>query len=224
MSHEIRSPINVILSYVDLIRNSLAENIDNEFLPGFDSIALAGKRIIRTIDLILNMSDLQLGTYDINKKKFDIVSLLKGLVREYIQPATEKNIKINLEIESKRCSLISDEYAVNQIFANLIDNAVKYTDQGTITIKIIAIVRIELLFKFPIRELAFSRIYTCTFTPFSQEEHGYSRRFDGNGLGYHWLKKYCDLLGVEINVKSRKNEGTTFIVTFPVEDKIVKYN
>lgn len=216
MSHEIRSPINVILSYVDLIRNNLLEKIDSELLPGFDSITLAGRRIIRTIDLILNMSDLQLGTYEVNNKKFDITILLKGLVREYIQPADEKNIRINLEIDSRNCLIDSDEYAVNQIFANLIDNAVKYTDRGSITIKVNDDIMNRIVVQVSDTGIGISEEYIpVLFTPFSQEEHGYSRRFDGNGLGLSLVKKYCTLLGIEIQVKSKKNEGTTFTITFP---------
>jgi signal transduction histidine kinase len=136
MSHEIRSPINVILSYVDLIRNNLVEKLNQELIPGFDSITLAGKRIIRTIDLILNMSDLHLGTYNTNNRKFDVEYILNGLIKEYYRQAETKGVKIYLRKDISNSYLFSDEYAVSQIFANLIDNAVKYTNKGEIVVSL----------------------------------------------------------------------------------------
>ena len=219
MSHEIRSPINVILSYVDLIQNNLSEKIDKELLPGFDSIAFAGRRIIRTIDLILNMSDLQLGTYDLNNKEFDIVILLRSLLREYLKPALDKNIKINLEVRASQNNVVSDEYAVNQIFANLLDNAVKYTDEGKISIDISNDKQGKIVVKVSDSGIGISEDYLpVLFTPFSQEEQGYSRKFDGNGLGLSLVKKYCDLLGADISVESVKNKGTTFTVVLPINN------
>jgi PAS domain S-box-containing protein len=219
MSHEIRSPINVILSYVDLIRTNFIEQLNNELIPGFDSITLAGKRIIRTIDLILNMSDLHLGTYDTNNKKFDIEFLINGLIKEYSRQAENKKNKILLKKNISNTFMISDEYAVNQIFANLIDNAVKYTNEGSITIFLSddfsgnTIVRVE------DTGIGISDQYMpFLFTAFSQEEHGYTRKFDGNGLGLSLVKKYCDLLDAEIKVESKKDKGTVFTVVFPAKN------
>jgi PAS domain S-box-containing protein len=217
MSHEIRSPIYIILSYVDIIRESVSNKIDKELLPSFESIKLAGDRIIRTIDLILNMSDLQLGTYEVTYKNFALSSLLKSLIREYLQPATDKNIKIEFEDEAQSSKLVSDEYAVSQIFANLIDNAVKYTQEGTITVKIFNDEASGIITQISDTGIGISEEYIpVLFSPFSQEEQGYTRKYDGNGLGLSLVKKYCDLLGAEISVESKKNKGATFTVKFNI--------
>jgi PAS domain S-box-containing protein len=216
MSHEIRSPINVILSYVDLIKNNLSGKVDEEYLPAFESISHAGKRIIRTIDLILNMSDLQLGTYDLVKKEFDIIALLQDEIREYLHTAKNKNIDIKLKSELNCSYVNSDEYAVNQIFANLLDNAVKYTERGKITVDVNKNDSQQLIIKINDTGIGISEDYLpVLFTPFSQEEQGYSRKFDGNGLGLSLVKKYCDLLDLQISVNSKKNVGTTFTIVFP---------
>lgn len=216
MSHEIRSPINVILSYVDLIKNNLSGKVDPDYLPSFESISFAGKRIIRTIDLILNMSDLQLGTYETTKKEFDIIALLNGLLREYMQSAKNKNLEIEFNTAISAYIVNSDEYAVNQIFANLLDNAVKYTERGKINVDVNKNGSEQLTINITDTGVGISEDYLpVLFTPFSQEEQGYSRKFDGKGLGLSLVKKYCDLLDLQINVNTKKNVGTTFTIIFP---------
>jgi signal transduction histidine kinase len=199
-----------------LIKNNLSGKVDEEYLPAFESISHAGKRIIRTIDLILNMSDLQLGTYDLVKKEFDIIALLQDEIREYLHTAKNKNIDIKLKSELNCSYVNSDEYAVNQIFANLLDNAVKYTERGKITVDVNKNDSQQLIIKINDTGIGISEDYLpVLFTPFSQEEQGYSRKFDGNGLGLSLVKKYYDLLDLQISVNSKKNVGTTFTIVFP---------
>ena len=213
MSHEIRSPINVILSYVDLIRNNIFDQINKELLPGFESITTAGKRIIRTIDLILNMSDLQLGTYEVYKKEFNLKSLIHSLLKEYATAAAKKNIQLNLIEKTNNTLLTNDDYAVGQIFANLIDNAIKYTNKGSVDISILRDSDKKLIVSVSDTGIGISNEYMPKiFTPFSQEENGYSRSYDGTGLGLALIKKYCEIIGANITVESEKGKGTRFTV------------
>ncbi|MGD8782443.1 MAG: PAS domain S-box protein [Ignavibacteria bacterium] len=215
MSHEIRSPIHIILSYVDIIKEMLDDHIrDEDLIESFESITLAGNRIIRTIDLILNMSDLQLGAFECNYKKVDLNHLLESLVREYIRPANNKNVKINFANQADSNIIVTDEYALGQIFANLIDNAVKYTHSGEINVELSNNGSDKFIVRVSDTGIGISPEYIpVLFAPFSQEEQGYTRKFDGNGLGLSLVKNYSDLLGAEIDVESKKNEGTTFTVT-----------
>ncbi len=213
MSHEIRSPINVILSYADLIRSNIVDQINKELLPGFESISTAGKRIIRTIDLILNMSDLQLGTYDVVKKEFDVKNLIISLIREYSSAAAKKNLQLNFVEETKNTLLTNDDYAVSQIIANLIDNAIKYTKEGNVDVILYRDEKDNMLVCVSDTGIGISEEYMPKlFTPFSQEEHGYSRTYDGTGLGLALIKKYCEIISADIFVESKKGEGTKFTV------------
>jgi len=129
MSHEIRSPVNVILSFSNLIKTEVEDKIEPELKAGFYSIANAGRRIIRTIDLLLNMSEVQTGTYDYIPKNINIKSdIITNLLFEYEQVAKEKGLELKLDINKEVTAMELDEYTVNQIFANLIDNAIKYTN------------------------------------------------------------------------------------------------
>jgi len=215
MSHEIRSPVNVILSFSNLIKSEVGDKIDPEIRAGFSSIFHSGKRIIRTIDLLLNMSEMQTGTYDYIPREINIkTDVIEGLILEYKPFAKEKNISMELIEEAEIKNMYLDEYTVNQIFANLIDNALKYTHSGSIKIRI-GKKNNQYFVSVEDSGIGIKQEYIpFLFDAFTQEEQGYKRRFEGNGLGLALVKKYCELNSADIKVESKKGVGTKFTVTF----------
>ncbi|MBU2492081.1 MAG: PAS domain S-box protein [Bacteroidetes bacterium] len=218
MSHEIRSPINTMVSFTSLIEDELHDKSNKELEVCFTGIDSASKRVIRTIDLILNMSELQLGTYEISRRNINISDILYNLLIEYMKIASSKKIELNLHVESENVIINSDEYAVSQIFANLLDNAIKYTNKGRVDLSLVENEKGQIIVKISDTGIGISPEYLENlFEPFSQEEQGYSRKFEGNGLGMSLVKRYCDLINAEISVESEKNKGTTFTVILPKE-------
>ena len=216
MSHEIRTPVNTILSFSSLIKEELSLYADEDLIYGFTGIESASKRLIRTIDLILNMSDIQLGTHEYFPKEIDICTdILENLVVEYRVPVHEKKIKVNLKKMDPNLKVVGDSYTINQIFANLIDNAIKYTKEGSISIECGRNKVDELYVSVIDTGVGISEDYLPKlFDQFSQEDKGYTRKFEGNGLGLALVKKYCELNNSEITVESKKNIGTKITVTF----------
>lgn len=217
MSHEIRSPINNILGHISLVKMFIEGNsyMDEDLNFSFDAIDNSSKRIVRTIDAILNMSDLSLGTYKPNKKKIDIRAIVESLYNEYKSAAERKNLRLAINNNADVCSIFSDDYSVYQIIANLIDNAIKYTKKGGVEITLNN-QKDALEVKISDTGIGISEEYQKDlFTAFSQEEHGYTRKFEGTGLGMSLVKRYCELIGAGIEVESKKEIGTTFTLTFP---------
>ncbi len=216
MSHEIRSPLNVILSFVGLLKEDLAEIATEDMLHSFDSIDSASTRITRTIDLILNMTDLQLGSYESSIEEIDVLETLKRIQSEYNQSAIRKGLDLRLNIQFRRKKINSDKYALVQILSNLIDNAIKYSDKGFIEIFADKNEKKELVIKVKDTGIGISKEFLPNiFNSFSQEEQGYTRSYDGNGLGMALVKKYCDIISADISVKSKKGKGTTFTLVVP---------
>ncbi|MCL5028431.1 MAG: PAS domain S-box protein [Bacteroidetes bacterium] len=215
MSHEIRTPINIMLSYNSLIKDELSNKIDGEWHSAFNSIELAGKRLIRTIDLILNMSMIQSGKIEINLTKVDIYYTLLHLVHEFSIIAEEKNLEVSLSKLVDDMIINSDEYIVSQVFQNLIDNAIKYTKSGKVEIILYRDQEDKLCVDIKDTGIGISQKYLAEmFKPFSQEDTGYARRYEGVGLGLALVKNYLNLLNAEIFVKSEKGKGSVFTVTF----------
>lgn len=216
MSHEIRSPLNVTLSYTDYIQELINGNLTPQLKLCFDAINTSSKRIIRTVDLILNMSELQLGLYEPLFIQFDLVAFcLIKVFNEYKTLAANKNLEFKMSIETIRTKIYGDQYSVSQIFTNLFDNAIKYTNQGKIEVKVFQDNDYNLKVEISDTGIGIAEEYLPRlFDPFSQEEQGYSRGFEGNGLGMALVKKYCDMNNASISVESKKGVGTKFILMF----------
>lgn len=215
MSHEIRTPVNTILSFTSLLKENLEHQLDEELKDSFKIIENGGQRLIRTIDLILNVSQIQSGSLDISPSNLNLVAILRDLVSEFKQAAQKRNLELLFETKQEDHSIFADNYTITQIFANLIHNSIKYTTEGYIKISIFKNNQGEIQVEIKDTGVGMSEEYQeKIFDPFSQEETGYTRKFEGTGLGLTLVRKYCELNNAEIIVESTKNIGTTFIVRF----------
>ena len=218
MSHEIRTPLHAMLSFSKIIREEANKRgyVNKDTARSFDGIDVSGKRIIRTIDLIVNVSQIQTGTYDYTPQIIDIYKeILSAVHQEYLHDAQKSNLEFNLTKEECDLFVLVDRYSVRQIIENLVDNAIKFTKKGAVNISVGRNKEENLYVEISDTGIGMSKEYLQKiFTPFSQEEQGYSRSFDGNGLGLALIKKYCDLNKISAIVKSQKGSGTTFTLTF----------
>ena len=216
MSHEIRTPINTIMNFTSLLQMETENQISGELVGGFNSIKNAADRLLRTINLVLNMSDIESGTYEAHHEYSNIINdVIKPLQLEFRSSAGYKNLDLKLTNNSQDDKVYVDNYTISQILANLVDNAIKYTDKGKIEI-IVEDFNDKL--KIAIRDtgIGISEEYIPKlFNKFSQEEQGYTRRYEGNGLGLALVKKYCEINSTSISVESKKGIGTSFILLIP---------
>jgi PAS domain S-box-containing protein len=218
MSHEIRTPINTLLSFSSLIREETKDKINDELQEYFNYQVRAGNRIIRTIDLILNMSEVQAGSFQLHIKELNLSKLFSEIYNDYKSIAEDKGLVINLFSREEDLKIMADEYSVHQIFSNLIYNSVKYTPNGSITLGI-SKVNNKAIIEVIDTGIGIGEEYLSKlFKPFTQEEQGYTRSFEGSGLGLSLVKKYCDFNNAEISVESEKNAGTKFTVSFTLKD------
>lgn len=217
MSHEIRTPINTILSFSYLIKEDIKENRLENIDEYFSSIERGSSRVIRTIDLILNLSELQSGTYEPKIEKIDLQKdVINGLYSEFLVKAKKQNLQLILKSDSRKKYFVNaDLYTTTQIFANLIDNAIKYTLKGEVKICLSENDK-KVIVDIIDSGIGMSKEFQKNlFEPFSQEESGYTRKFEGTGLGLALVKKYCEVNNVEISVESIKGKGTIFSIGFP---------
>lgn len=214
MSHEIRTPLNVILTSIPLLADEISEK-DEELKIILDSVRSAGKRLQRTIDMILNMSSVQSGNYKATYEKFDLFVDLNKMVNELKSLSDDKGLTLKFTHSGSNAFITADRYTVNQIFQNLINNAIKYTLKGYVEVYINSKDSEKLKVEIRDSGIGISEDYLHRlFMPFSQEDAGHKREFEGNGLGLALVKKYIELNRAEINVESEKNIGSVFTVIF----------
>ena len=216
MSHEISTPINTILNYTSLLKMEFENKLVGEFKGSFISIQNAANRLLRTIDMILGISEIESGAYTARYEKIDLVNqVVIPVINEFKREALQKNLAINFMNDIRnQIFIFADLYSVYQLTANLIHNSIKYTLKGSITF--------EVLQKDDKTELIISdtgigiaeQYLPHLFKKFTQEEEGYTRKFEGSGLGLALVKQYSDVNKAAISVSSKKGVGTTFTIKF----------
>ncbi|MFH0735618.1 MAG: ATP-binding protein [bacterium] len=215
MSHEIRTPINAILSLNSLIKEEVKGKVDDDVFDLYQSIESAGRRLIRTIDLLLNMSEVQTGVYDAKFSSFNPMEIIHAIVKEMDVIAKQKNLKLNLTSKYTEAEIYGDQYSVAQIIVNLLDNAIKYTKTGQVDIELNKNSENDVSIVVKDTGIGIKKEFIPKlFDPFSQEEEGYIRSFEGTGLGLALVKRYCDINNATIEVISEKGEGTKVEVGF----------
>lgn len=216
MSHEIRTPLNLILSYSGFLEEHLSDVNDDIVKSSFESINRGASRIIRTIDLILNVSEIQAGLYNFQPQLIPLCEkIITPLIKDFKKITGSKNLELILKKSTENCIVYCDEYSLTHIIENLLDNAVKFTQEGFIKISLAE------NDNFVILEIEDSGVGMSSeflenlFRPFVQEEQGYTRKYEGNGLGLSLVKQYCDINKIVIECFSEKNRGTTFRLKIP---------
>ena len=219
MSHEIRTPINAILSFSSLLKSELENNVNDEIKSSFRIIDSGGRRLIRTIDLILNMSQLQTGSFETNPREINLQKeILDVLKVEFANIAYERNLEFVVRNENVNERVICDSYTVIQMLSNLLDNAIKYTPKGKVELILSKNSDGEIYFEVKDTGIGISEEFRENlFSPFTQEETGYTRKFEGTGLGLALVKKYAELNNAEIKVRTEKGKGSSFTVVFKKE-------
>ncbi len=216
MSHEIRTPVSTLLNFSFIIKEEFEDKLTEEQKNLFEVMSNAGNRIIRTVDLILNTADIESGNYNYKKEDLDLQKdIIMPLLKDYHPKAKKKNLELVTNNNMTEIIISADKFSIEQIFRQLIENAIIYTEKGCIEIslskdsngKIKAIIKDS--------GIGISENYIGNlFTPFSQEQNGYTRKYEGNGLGLALVKKYCDLNKILIDVQSAKGIGSSFVLTF----------
>jgi len=216
MSHEIRTPLNIILNFAEMLKEDYNLDADDDKREIYSIMQSSGMRLIRTVDSVLSISQLNAGTYKPTFKTLNLYSdVLERLYKEYRQSAQSKKLLLILKKTTDLDKIITDDYCVTQIFSNLIDNAIKYTKKGKVEILLGRNGHNRLYVEIHDTGIGISEDFLPhVFDSFRREEMGYTRRCEGNGLGLSLVKNYCAIINAEISVQSKKDVGTKFRVVF----------
>ena len=216
MSHEIRTPINIISNFMQIYEDELQQKLSPELKKSISAVRIESHRIISTIDSIVNMAQLKAGTFKPRLQKIDLYeSVIKPSIDQWVEHAENKNLQLLVSGKLENIFIEADSYSLGQAINHIVDNAIKYTDKGTVQINskcetenvIITIADTGN----GISEDYLPRI----FEPFTQEYQGYNRKYEGNGLGMALVKQYCSLNNASITIESEKWIGTTVKISIP---------
>jgi PAS domain S-box-containing protein len=213
VSHEVRTPLNSILGFAGLIAESISA--DPEQRQFVEAIQRAGKRLVDTIDRVLDVSKIEAENFVTRPEWLDVAEVLETVVAE-VRPAAEaKGLVLTCSIEAGATTTWFDRYCLARALWNLLDNAVKFTPMGSIAVRLFES-STELL-SLEVWDTGIGmdpEVLPNLFEPFSRRSVGYTRPFQGTGLGMAATLDYLRLNGAELGVESRKGQGSTFTIRF----------
>ncbi|MFH0736333.1 MAG: PAS domain S-box protein [bacterium] len=223
MNHELRTPLNGILGFAGFLSEELKDENQSKMASAIFS---SGKRLSETLNLILDLSNVEAEKIEVCSKQLEVVSIIKNIAGLFAAEALQKNLDLKIANNEDIIYAFLDDQLFSRVIYNLIDNAIKYTDKGSITIEI----GIEKQDK---NKLFYTKIkdtgigipkdkIEIIWDAFRQVSEGLNRGYEGSGLGLTICQKITKFMNGTIEVESALGKGSEFIVKFPVFTEIMK--
>ena len=220
MSHDIRTPMNAILGYAQLMEEELKEKELPETSDHLEKLQQSGNLLLSIINHVLDMARIESGKMEIDENYGRIEDIRQTLFEIFGDEAKKKNIALHYTINVEHEHILTDTTKVKEIFVNILNNAIKYTPSGgSVMINIDELVCDEpgyMMVRTRVSDtgIGMSQDYlTKIFDAFTRERNTTKSKITGSGLGMSIVKRYVDLLGGTIDVESEPGKGSTFTVT-----------
>jgi signal transduction histidine kinase len=216
MSHELRTPLNAIIGYSEILVEEAVEEGFQNIVPDINKILTAGQHLLSLINDILDLSKIEAGRMDLYLETFDLPALVDDVVTT-VRPLVEKN-RNQLEVVCPKDigAIYADLTKVRQILFNLISNAVKFTEDGTVQLRVT---------RDRVNNNDWVSLYVSDtgigispeqqdrlFEAFIQGDNSTTRKYGGTGLGLAISRRFCEMMGGDITVESQEGVGSTFTV------------
>jgi signal transduction histidine kinase/ActR/RegA family two-component response regulator len=216
MSHELRTPLNSILSLSRVILLNKKSNLSDDEKNYIDIIKRNGENLLALINDILDLSKIESGRIDLKPRLISLSSVLRVISENLEQTVDRKGITMKLDLPENLPDIESDESRLYQIFQNIIGNAVKFTEEGCVTVSA-EYNDIGISVHVADTGIGISEENLPTiFEEFKQLDGTHSRKYEGTGLGLAIAYKSAELIKGKLSVVSREGEGSTFTITLPV--------
>ena len=220
MSHDIRTPMNVILGYAQLMENELNGKEMPETLEHLEKLQQSGDLLLSIINNVLDMAQIESGRMELDENYCQLEDVWKSLLVVFDEKARKKNIALHYAMNVEHEHVLTDTTKVKEIFVNILSNAMKYTPaDGSVMVNVDELPCDEagyMMVRMRVSDtgIGMSPDYlTKIFEAFTREQNTTKSKIAGTGLGMSIVKKYVDLLGGTINVESELGKGSTFTVT-----------
>lgn len=230
MSHELRTPLNAIIGYSELLIDDVVEMGHENLESDLRRIHRAGTHLLGLISDILDISKIEAGKMDLRYEQFDLAPMLSDVELTVAPLATQNGNRFEISYDGQPATLFADPVRVRQILVNLLGNACKFTNQGTITLRILTdtqdgdsrgILQPFDFIRFDVADTGIgmtSEQLVRLFQPFTQADDSTTRKYGGTGLGLALSRHFCQMMGGTIEVVSTSGTGSTFTVRLPLRN------
>jgi PAS domain S-box-containing protein len=218
MSHELRTPLNAIILYTELLRDEATDRGLEDLLPDLKKIYGAAKHLLALINDVLDLSKIESGKLELVLETFEVPAMIRDVVTT-IQPLAQKNAnRLDVRCPNNLGTMHADLTKVRQSLFNLLSNACKFTEGGTVRLEVVREEREEDWFTFRVADTGIGMTPEHVgklFKPFSQVDPSATRRFGGTGLGLAITRHFCEAMGGDISVESKPGVGSAFTIRLP---------
>jgi len=217
VSHELRTPLSVVVGFVYLLLNQVIGQLSADQQKILETVYRNSEELLELIDNVLWMTSLNAGDASPTIERFDAATVVNETIQRYEKGIREKGLKLNLQMAASGIFITSDRAKVERVFQNVFNNAVKFTAEGEITVKVNpsadrSSVEFEVIDTGTgIEE---NKIDTI-FEPFHQADNSTRRSFAGLGLGLTVSRRMAEIIGGKLDIHSKPNEGTRVTMSFP---------
>ena len=217
MSHELRTPLNVVLGYSQMVKEGLFGQVNPEQERALQKVIMRSKELLSMISEILQVTSIEAGKLKVEIQEINLGELLDELRATYEIPM-DKELTFNWDYPSEPWVMITDGDKLKHILQNLINNAIKFTDEGRVAVSARYCTETEMA-EFKVADTGTGieeELLPSIFEMFRQLDSSVTRNHEGAGLGLYIVKKYTDVLGGKIDVESTVGKGSVFTVTLPL--------
>jgi signal transduction histidine kinase len=221
MSHELRTPLNAIIGYSELLEEEAADGGHEDLVPDLQKICMSGKHLLRLINSVLDLSKIEAGKMGLFVETFDIARLV-----EEVEITARALVEKNDNVFEVRCpedigQLKGDVTKLKQVLLNLLSNASKFTEKGRISLDVGPLADPSghwVTFRVADSGIGMTpEQLGKLFQAFTQADGATTRKYGGTGLGLALSRRFCQMMGGDVQVESEHGRGTTFIVRLPVD-------
>ena len=217
MSHELRTPLNAVIGITEMLEEDAIADGDEHMIEPLQRISRAGKHLLKLINDILDLSKIEAGKMELHVERFDLASVIRDCVDMAGPLAAPNNNRIEVTLPDSLPPMVSDITRVRQVIFNLVSNACKFTENGTIGIR----VREETgSVEIAVSDTGIGMTpeqLERLFSDFSQADSSTTRKYGGTGLGLAISQRFCRMMGGDVSVESTPGKGSVFRVRLPLE-------
>ena len=222
LSHELRTPLNAVIGFSNLLLRLNKKQFSPQSLNIVETIIRNGKELLKLINNMLDFARLEEGNLTINLQQFNIKELIKKITYDLCICANHKHIRLESHINIQNVIVINDPIRLQLLLTNLIYNAIKFTETGSVSVKLEELNQDKIIITIQDTGIGISETdLEYIFQAFRQVDQSKTRNYQGTGLGLAIVKNLLDLMRGTITVESLLGEGSTFRVELPREVKSV---
>ncbi|MYM71956.1 response regulator [Duganella sp. FT134W] len=217
MSHEIRTPLNAVLGMAHLLGNTTLSGEQHKYV---EMIRSSGHSLLSILNDVLDFSKIEAGRMELAPAPFHLSAMLEAVAAIMTVNAGEKDLELAIGVEpGVPQALVGDGHRLQQVLVNLVGNAIKFTEKGSVSV-LVELAQAPATLRFTVRDsgigIPADRL-TQLFAPFSQADASMTRRFGGTGLGLAISRRLAALMSGDIDVRSTPGVGSEFILTVPLQ-------